>query len=198
MSTYNKLDNNHLVELLHDHFKVSQEHILHQNILHFGRYYLKYNKQKVDKKVLINVFIISDSNPRSRRFRIEFGIPNEIIRKQLGNLDFVIFRSEKVRKFELCHFSCRKKLGKLDLIILNGGKRCGNLDFMSFFMSEKVWKFELCNFLCRKKCGKLDFIIFIGKKNNQHFFFLFAKINFSLNTILSKEKNNILILFYTY
>jgi hypothetical protein len=68
---------------------------------------------------------------------------------------------------------------------------------LSFFMSEKVWKFELCNFLCRKKCGKLDFIIFIGKKNNQHFFFLFAKINFSLNTILSKEKNNILILFYT-
>jgi len=47
MSTYHKLDNNHLVELLHDNLKVSQEHILHQNILHFGRYYLKYNKQKI-------------------------------------------------------------------------------------------------------------------------------------------------------
>ena len=63
---------------------------------------------------------------RSRRFRIEFGIPNEIIRKQLGNLDF-------------CHFLGRKKLGKLDLIIFNGGKRCGNLDFV-IFDGEKFGK----------------------------------------------------------
>jgi hypothetical protein len=41
-----------------------------------------------------------------------------------------------VRKFELCHFSCRKKLGKLDLIILNGGKRCGNLDFVIFYVGK--------------------------------------------------------------
>ena len=59
---------------------------------------------------------------RSRRFRIEFGIPNEIIRKY----------SETAWKFGLCHFLCRKKLGKLDLIIFNGGKRCGNLDFVIF------------------------------------------------------------------
>jgi hypothetical protein len=60
------------------------------------------------------------------------------IQKQLGNLDFAIFRSEKVRKFELCHFSCRKKLGKLDLIILNGGKRCGNLDFVIFYVGKSA------------------------------------------------------------
>ena len=112
MSTYHKLDNNHLVELLHGNLKVSQEHILHQNILHFGRYYLKYNKQKVDKKVLINVFIISDSNPRSRRFRIEFGIPNEIIRKY----------SETAWKFGLCHFLGRKKCRNLNFVIFHVGK----------------------------------------------------------------------------
>jgi hypothetical protein len=48
------------------------------------------------------------------------------------------FRSEKVRKFELCHFSCRKKLEKLDLIILNGGKRCGNLDFVIFYVGKSA------------------------------------------------------------
>ena len=41
---------------------------------------------------------------RSRRFRIEFGIPNEIIRKY----------SETAWKFELCHFLGRKKCGNLN------------------------------------------------------------------------------------
>ena len=59
---------------------------------------------------------------RSRRFRIEFRIPNEIIRKY----------SETTLKFGLCHFLCRKKLGKVDLIIFNGGKKYGNLDFVIY------------------------------------------------------------------
>ena len=32
------------------------------------------------------------------------------------------FRSEKVRKFELCNFLCRKKCGKLDFVIFDGEK----------------------------------------------------------------------------
>jgi hypothetical protein len=89
---------------------------------------------------------------RSRRFQIEFGIPNEIIRKY----------SETAWKFGLCHFLGRKKCRKLDLIILNGGKRCGNLD---------------CHFLCRKKCGNLNFVIFyVGKSaENWTLLFLLAK-----------------------
>ena len=73
---------------------------------------------------------------RSRRFRIELRIPNEIIRKY----------SETTLKFGLCNFLGRKKcgnlnfvifyvgknLGKLDLIIFNGGKRCGYLDFVIY------------------------------------------------------------------
>jgi hypothetical protein len=76
------------------------------------------------------------------------------------------FRSEEVRKFELCHFLCRKKLGKLDLIIFNAEKDA-EIWTLSFFRSEKVRKFELCNFLCWKKCGKLDFVIFIGGKSSE-------------------------------
>jgi hypothetical protein len=69
--------------------------------------------------------------------------------------------SEKVRKFELCHFLCRKKLGKLDLIIFNGGKRCGKLDFV-IFDGGKVWKVGKSHFLGQKKtffCGKIDLVI---------------------------------------
>ena len=92
---------------------------------------------------------------------------SEIFGNSLEIWTLPFFRSEKVRKFELCHFFyVGKKLGKLDLIILNGGKRCGNWT-LSFFMSEKVRKFELCNFLCRKKFGKLDFVIFIGGKSSE-------------------------------
>ena len=78
-----------------------------------------------------------------------------------------------MRKFELCHFSCRKKLGKLDLIILNGG----NLDFVIFYvgksaenwtllflLAKKVRKVGLCHFYWWKKLGKLNFIIFNGGK----------------------------------
>jgi hypothetical protein len=49
---------------------------------------------------------------RSRRFRIEFGIPNEIIRKY----------SETAWKFGLCHFLDRKKCGNLNFVIFNVGK----------------------------------------------------------------------------
>jgi hypothetical protein len=72
------------------------------------------------------------------------------IRKQLGNLDFAIFH-------------VRKSLESWTYIILNGGKRCGNLDF--------------CHFLCRKKCGNLNFVIFyVGKSaENWTLLFLLAK-----------------------
>ena len=105
---------------------------------------------------------------RSRRFRIQFGIPNSL---EIWTLPF--FRSEKVLKFELCHFY----VGKLDLIIFNGGKRCGNLDFVIFYvgksveswtllflLAKKVRKVRLCHFYWRKKLGKLNFIIFNGGK----------------------------------
>jgi hypothetical protein len=51
-------------------------------------------------------------NIRSRRFRIEFGIPNEIIRKY----------SETAWKFGLCHFLGRKKCGNLNFVIFHVGK----------------------------------------------------------------------------
>ena len=57
----------------------------------------------------------------------------------------LFFRSEKVRKFELCHFSGRKKLGKLDFVIFNGGKRYGKLDFV-IFDGGKVWKIDFAIF----------------------------------------------------
>ena len=62
------------------------------------------------------------------------------------------FRSEKVRKFELCHFFyVGKKLGILDLIILN---------------AEKDVEIGLCHFLCWIKLGKLDFDFFnVGKSS---------------------------------
>jgi hypothetical protein len=37
-----------------------------------------------------NIGLLTLASTR-KEFRIEFGIPNEIIRKQLGNLDFAIF-----------------------------------------------------------------------------------------------------------
>ena len=49
---------------------------------------------------------------RSRRFRIEFGIPNEIIRKY----------SETAWKFGLCHFLGRKKGENLNFVIFYVGK----------------------------------------------------------------------------
>ena len=33
---------------------------------------------------------------------------------------------------------CRKKLGKLDLIIFNGGKRCGYLDFVIYLVGKSM------------------------------------------------------------
>ena len=62
--------------------------------------------------------LISSTDPnvidltRSRRFRIEFGIPNEIIRKY----------SETAWKFGLCHFLGRKKCGNLNFVIFYVGK----------------------------------------------------------------------------
>ena len=49
---------------------------------------------------------------RSRRFRIEFGIPNEIIRKY----------SETAWKFGFFHFLGRKKCGNLNFVIFYVGK----------------------------------------------------------------------------
>jgi hypothetical protein len=67
----------------------------------------------------------------------------KLFRNSLEIWTLPFFRSEKVRKFELCHFFyVGKKLGILDLIILNGGKRCGNWT-LSFFMLDKAWKVGL-------------------------------------------------------
>ncbi len=55
------------------------------------------------------------------------------------------FRSEKVRKFELCNFLCRKKCGKLDLIIFIGEKSSESWT-LSFLLAEKARKVELCHF----------------------------------------------------
>ena len=113
----------------------------------------------------MSVRLSQGARRQSRRFRIEFGIPNEIIRKY-SETAWKFFRSGKVWKFELCNFLCRKKLGKLDLSFLIAEKDA-EIWTLSFFRSEKVRKFELGNFLCRKKCGKLDFIIFIGNKSTE-------------------------------
>jgi hypothetical protein len=61
---------------------------------------------------------------RSRRFRIEFGIPNEIIQKY----------SETAWKFGLCHFLGRKKMRKFGLCHFLGRKKCGNLHFVIFYV----------------------------------------------------------------
>ena len=55
------------------------------------------------------------------------------------------FRSEKVRKFELCNFLCRKKCGKLDFIIFIGKKSSGSWT-LSFLLVEKARKVELDHF----------------------------------------------------
>jgi hypothetical protein len=43
-------------------------------------------------------------------------------------------------KLDFCHFYWRKKLGKL-----NGGKKCGKLDFV-IFDGGKVWKIDFAIF----------------------------------------------------
>jgi hypothetical protein len=73
------------------------------------------------------------------------------------------FGSEKVRKFELCHFLCRKKLEKLDFVIFYVGKSAESWTLL-FSLAKKVWKVGLCHFYWRKKPGKLNFIIFNGGK----------------------------------
>ena len=55
------------------------------------------------------------------------------------------FRSEKVRKFELCNFLCWKKCGKLDFIIFIG-KKSSESWTLSFLLAEKAWKVELYHF----------------------------------------------------
>jgi hypothetical protein len=52
------------------------------------------------------------------------------------------FRSEKVRKFELCNFLCRKKCGKLDFVIFIG-KISSESGTLSFLLVEKARKVEL-------------------------------------------------------
>jgi hypothetical protein len=80
---------------------------------------------------------------RSRRFRIEFGIPNEIIQKysetawKFGLCHFL--GRKKMRKFGLCNFFCRKKCGKLDFIIFIGKKSTESWT-LSFLMVEKFAK----------------------------------------------------------
>jgi hypothetical protein len=125
---------------------------------------------------------------------IEFGIPNEIIRKysetawkfglchflgrkkcgnlnfvifcwkKCGKLDFIIFIGKKVRKVGLCHFYWRKKLRKLNFIIFNGGKRCGKLDFV-IFDDGKVWKIETLQY----------FMVRINSENRTLSFFMLDK-----------------------
>jgi hypothetical protein len=55
------------------------------------------------------------------------------------------FMSEKVRKFELCNFLCRKKCGKLDFIIFIG-KISSESWTLSFLLVEKARKVELYHF----------------------------------------------------
>ena len=93
------------------------------------------NKQKYKKNANLPV-------ARSRRFRIEFGIPNEIIRKY----------SETAWKFGLCHFLGRKK--------------CGNLNFVIFYVGKSAESWTLL-FYWQKKFGKLNFVIFIGGKSSE-------------------------------
>ena len=75
---------------------------------------------------------IRATHSRSRRFRIEFGIPNEIIRKY----------SETAWKFGLCHFL--------------GLKKCGNLNFVIFYVGKSAESWTLLFLLAKKvrKVGK--------------------------------------------
>jgi hypothetical protein len=66
---------------------------------------------------------------RSRRFRIEFGIPNEIIQKY----------SETAWKFGLCHFLGRKKCGNLHFVIFYVGKSAESWTSL-FLLAKKVRK----------------------------------------------------------
>jgi hypothetical protein len=59
------------------------------------------------------------------------------------------FMSEKVRKFELCNFLCRKKCGKLDFIIFIG-KKSSESWTLSFLMAEKDAECWTCHFGWRK------------------------------------------------
>ena len=90
---------------------------------------------------------------RSRRFRIEFGIPNERIRKY----------SERAWKFGLCHFLGRKKCGNLNFVIFYVGKSAESWTLL-FLLAKKVQKIGLCHFYWWKKLGKLNLIIFNGGK----------------------------------
>ena len=60
------------------------------------------------------------------------------------------FRSEKVRKFELCNFLCWKKCGKLDFIIFIDKKRSESWT-LSFLLAEKARNVELLSFLMAEK-----------------------------------------------
>ena len=59
------------------------------------------------------------------------------------------FRSEKVRKFELCKFYVGKGAKSCTLsfwtVIFIGGKKCGKLDFV-IFDGGKVWKIDFVIF----------------------------------------------------
>jgi hypothetical protein len=81
---------------------------------------------------------------RSEKVR-KFELCNFLCWKKCGKLDFIILLAKKVRKVGLCHFYWRKKLGKLNFIIFNGGKRCGKLDFV-IFDGGKVWKIDFAIF----------------------------------------------------
>jgi hypothetical protein len=73
---------------------------------------------------------------RSRRFRIEFRIPNEIIRKYL----------ETAWKFGLySHFLGRKKCGNLNFVIFYVGKSAESWTLL-FLLVEKARKVELYHF----------------------------------------------------
>ena len=89
----------------------------------------------------------------SRRFRIEFGNPDEIIRKY----------SETAWKFGLCHFSGRKKCENLNFVIFYVGKSAESWTLL-FLLAKKGRKVGLCHFYWRKKLGKLNFIISNGGK----------------------------------
>ena len=86
---------------------------------------------------------------RSRRFQIEFGIPNEIIRKYSETawkfgLNHFEWR-KKMRKFGLCHFLCRKKCRNLNFVIFYVGKGAENWTLL-FLLAKKVRKVGLCHF----------------------------------------------------
>ena len=99
------------------------------------------------------------SGTRSRRFRIEFGIPNELIRKYsetAWKFGLPFFRSEKVRKFGLKSFLMAEKDAEiLTFVIFLGRKKCGNLNFVIFYVgkSSKSWTLS---FLLAEKARKVE------------------------------------------